>query len=365
MHILFITRKYPPVTGGMETFSWELTQRFPGGQKRILAYPQRKQWHIIWVLPLLFVRALFSLRDITHIHLGDLVLAPLAILLRLLGKRPIIATVHGLELTYHNRILRALINASLHSITHFVAVSTYTRDLLVARGIHPEHITIITHGVDIPATIDNTQARQRIYELVAQHTTTQSIHTHSDTLFMLTTGRHVRRKGFVWFIETVLPQLRQLNYIYLITSSGPDTNAIQAAIERQHLQDRVVLLGTVSTTDLSALYSGCDLFIMPNIPVANDAEGFGFVAIEAAAHGAAVIASDIEGIPSAIEHGRNGILLEPMNATVYARTINELAASPQQRQALGTSAREYIAQHRTWKHAVEQYLQLFQNIHRL
>jgi hypothetical protein len=49
---------------------------------------------------------------------------------------------------------------------------------------------------------------------------------------------------------------------------------------------------------------------MPNIRVPGDAEGFGLVALEAVVCGTAVLAADLEGITEAIQHGKNGLLVD-------------------------------------------------------
>ncbi len=41
------------------------------------------------------------------------------------------------------------------------------------------------------------------------------------------------------------------------------------------------MLGRVSEEALGSLYRGADLFVMPNVPVPGDIEGFGVVMLEA------------------------------------------------------------------------------------
>jgi glycosyltransferase involved in cell wall biosynthesis len=50
------------------------------------------------------------------------------------------------------------------------------------------------------------------------------------------------------------------------------------------------LLGKVSDLDKKILYNTADVFVMPNIKVEGDIEGFGIVAIEASSVGLPVIA---------------------------------------------------------------------------
>ncbi|MDR1601380.1 MAG: glycosyltransferase [Tannerella sp.] len=68
-----------------------------------------------------------------------------------------------------------------------------------------------------------------------------------------------------------------------------------------------------------------DAFLMPNIPVEGDMEGFGLVCLEASACGTLVFAADIDGIPDAVRNGKNGFLLPP--ACRIRREYRPLAAN--------------------------------------
>lgn len=348
MKTLFVTRKYPPQHGGMETFSWELTNRFPT-QKKVIKISQRTQRQILWILPLLCVRTLFNIHSSSVIHLGDLVLAPIARVTRLFTKKPIVVTVHALELTYKRQLLKTAIDSSLSAIDHFVAVSDYTRGLLMDRGVPADKITVIPHGVDIPE-FDRTESRT-VAEDVAD--------ASANTLILLSVGRLQRRKGVAWFLESVIPLLHGLDFRYVVTSTGPEYKRLQHFITQHGLEEQVKLVGKVDSETLHHLYAGADIFVMPNIPVENDAEGFGFVAIEAAAYGLPVLASRLEGITSAIADGENGLLITPKHAEGYADNILEWARDEKQRKAFGKRTRRYTKNHSGWSEPVDAYQKLF------
>ena len=70
------------------------------------------------------------------------------------------------------------------------------------------------------------------------------------------------------------------------------TPAVRDAVGRHGLAERVRILGRVGEELLATLYSGADLFVMPNIPVPGDMEGFGVVMLEAGLNGLPVLAAD-------------------------------------------------------------------------
>jgi phosphatidylinositol alpha-1,6-mannosyltransferase len=129
--------------------------------------------------------------------------------------------------------------------------------------------------------------------------------TGNDDLLLCSVGRQVKRKGHAWFIQHVMPKLAG-NVHLVLGGKGPETATIAQAAKESALEARIHVLGLVPEEDLAGLYSACDLFVMPNIPVAGDKEGFGVVMLEAGLCGMPSIASRIEGIADVIRTARTG-----------------------------------------------------------
>ena len=88
--------------------------------------------------------------------------------------------------------------------------------------------------------------------------------------------------------------------------------------------DRVRRLGRISEEELIELYRRGQLFIMPNIVVPGDMEGFGIVMLEAGACGLPNLAADLEGIRDVIEDGVNGWFAPSEDANAFAARIEAL-----------------------------------------
>jgi glycosyltransferase involved in cell wall biosynthesis len=101
------------------------------------------------------------------------------------------------------------------------------------------------------------------------------------------------------------------------------------------------------------------MFVMPNIPVVNDVEGFGLVALEAASCGTMVVASQLEGIQDAIIDGKNGTLVPSTDAAKYVEVITQELAKPRlTRQAI----RDYTLANFSWTKAADQYAAIMQRL---
>ena len=172
------------------------------------------------------------------------------------------------------------------------------------------------------------------------------------TRILLTVGRLVPRKGVKWFVEHVMAKLPE-NVVYAIAGTGPDEQAIRDSIRAiGSAGTRVRLLGRVDDETRTALYTGADIFVMPNLPVGGDMEGFGLVALEAATAGALVVASDLEGIRDAVLEDETGVLCPSGDAECFVARITTLLGDDAERarlaQQYATNARASFATDRMW-----------------
>ena len=172
---------------------------------------------------------------------------------------------------------------------------------------------------------------------------------------MVTVGRQVRRKGFAWFIENVMPKLPDRVVLWL-AGDGPERENIEAAIERADVQQRVRCLGKVSEEELVELYRRGKLFVMPNIVVPGDMEGFGIVMLEAGACGLPTLAADLEGIRDVIDEGVNGWFAPTEDAKAFAARIQSLLDDPDGLREASERTAEYVTTTFRWDSTAERYL---------
>ncbi len=111
LKVLFITRKWPPAVGGMETYSLELSKELskicdlnirtlPGRPDGTPAYSSVARF---FVLSSMFFIAIRRRSEI--IHIGDLVLWPLGLVAQIFQPSArLIITAYGLDIVYGSRV---------------------------------------------------------------------------------------------------------------------------------------------------------------------------------------------------------------------------------------------------------------------
>jgi len=317
LRILFITRNYPPKVGGLEEYSYNLIREFGahGSTHKITLSKSIK--HLIWFLPYSFFRALYLIvrYSVQSVHLCDGLLSPVGLLLKLLTGAKITITIHGLDITYDNPFYQVFIPWCITRLDGVVCVSRSTRDECIRRGIPPSNCTVIPNGIrpdQLYLQQPKNELRRRLENLFGLSLDNRKV--------LFTIGHLVKRKGVAWFIQKVMPSLRE-EYLYLIAGDGPERNGIKQAIEHHCLENSVILIGEVTDQVRNILYNVSDIFIMPNITIPNDVEGFGIVAIEAGSCGLPVVASNIQGIRDAVIDRRTGFLIKEGDAEGFVGKI--------------------------------------------
>jgi phosphatidyl-myo-inositol dimannoside synthase len=351
--LLFISRTFPPVVGGIERQNAEIAHALAAiCDVRVIAN-RRGKYLLPLFLPWATLQALLLLPHYDAVLLGDGVLGITGFILKLLTRKPVFCIVHGLDLTYTSRVYQRLwVQTFLPRLDRLIAVGNATLAEGVRRGIPAARIVYLPNGVTPPPR--RNCSRDGLAALIGRT---------PRRMVLLTLGRLVKRKGVAWFVENVVPLLDN-DITYVVAGAGPEHAHIAAAIRTHGLEDQVVLVGSVTDADKELLFCTADIFIQPNIPVSGDMEGFGLVVLEAAARELVVIASRLEGLADAITDGVNGYLVEPGNAREYCTRISALLADRDSMKTFARSASNHTINNHAWSLIAERYLDVINQAHK-
>jgi len=381
--VLFISYKYPPTIGGMQKQSYELINEFnKNTTAHSIVWNQSGSLIIffaslLWKVPI----TLINNRNIGLIHCNDGVCALLVSWLLAAPKFKLAVTYHGLDLIFPSIIYQKFLLGLIKKFDLIITVSDATRQACLDRGFDPQKTYTILNGVESEIEVNNSKV------LDSDKCFLDNLNKANKKV-LVSIGRPVKRKGFTWFIEEVLPKLSS-NYVFILIGPYPSYNRLLERLIKyfpNKLQQQINLLFGRSTeheklielsyrythkfiwktkwdhnTKLYALQKA-NLFIMPNQKVNGDMEGFGLVALEANICGKYVCASNLEGITSAIKSNVNGNLVPFNDPVAWKESIELLTSNNSANSKSGIQARQYAKQTYSWKKMAQEYSNLFARV---
>lgn len=370
MRILYVSHSHPPEgaildnVGGMQRVSQQLIRELE--QKESVAV-FKETINVSGKGKIIAKAAFFlfkELMEIPHkvqengidiILFSSMVTASLAYFLRSRISIPMVTINHGRDVTLPVDIYQWFIPKVFKRLDGVISVSQATREECIKRGMAPEKGVALPNGFDLNrlGRFPNKQdSRNRLQ---------QNFNVPLEGKFMLlTVGRKVKRKGHEWFIREVMPRLSE-QVVYVTVGDGPEYNSIREASEDMPYSDRIFLLGRQPDEVLKQAYAAADLFIMPNVPVEGDMEGFGIVLLEANMARTPVVAADLEGIKDVITQGENGYRVPTLDAEQFADTVRAMLSDGDLKN-LSKKTRSYVQKQFNWNYVADQYVKYLQAV---
>ena len=346
-----ITRKHPPSVGGMQQLSWHIVRQVRAGLPTVVVKWRRGNWGLPLFLPWAALRLALALLAgrVRAVHLGDPVLAALAVLARWRGV-PVAVTVHGLDISYPNRLYQAYLDRFFWGrMQAYVCISSHVEAMVAARGVPRPLIHRVPVGAPEPPAPDPAALPAA---------------AAGASPLLCSVGRLVERKGIAWFVDQVLPAWlpRHPEAAFVIGGEGPARERIEAAITRHALSHQVHLLGAIDERSKWALLAASDLVVMPNRPVPDDVEGFGLAVLEAGVAGSYVLAADLEGLRDAVLPGCNGEHVPSGDVAAWLARLDALCADRPALASRGASARGVVARAFGWDVIGQQYRRILEQL---
>ena len=377
VRLLYVSQSFPPArrplanVGGMQRVAVELYQALaqqPDIDLDAIVLRSSWRWHHVVGLGWLFttyrqIRRKAECGEIDAVLFSSMVPAALAtVLRRTLEPRgiPMAAIAHGRDVTQPGPYQLLLVRRILAALDAVLPVSRATGAECVKRGFPAHKLRVIPNGVDTGRFVPRTDLGTRRRAL-ADALGDAAPALPDEALLLCSVGRQVPRKGFAWFVEEVMPLLPP-DVHYWLAGAGPEADAITDAAQRQGVASRVHLLGRISDDALTTLYRGADLFVMPNVPIPGDIEGFGIVMLEAGLSGLPAIASRLEGIQDVITEDENGLLLESGNAWAFSEAIMAYYHDRPALDAASQRAARHTAETFGWAAVADRYVKTMRGL---
>jgi glycosyltransferase involved in cell wall biosynthesis len=253
---------------------------------------------------------------------------------RAAGVPGVVNTVHGLYASPEDPLARKTVVYALERAVSMCSGAELVQnpeDLQVLRrlGVPSRKLVLLGNGIDLqrfrPEAKDEIRQKARA-----------NLGVDGDAVVVGMVGRLVWGKGFRELFLAA-ERLRDTHpEVVFVVVGGADPDKADAIsppeLAAAGRRGRIVFAG--ERDGMESVYPAFDVFVLPSYR-----EGFPRSAMEAAASGLPVIATDIRGCRQVVAAGETGFLVPLHDSAALARALEELVVDPALRQRMGTAGR--------------------------
>jgi phosphatidylinositol alpha-1,6-mannosyltransferase len=292
---------------------------------------------------------LHSQKKFDYVIIGNLYSDPeiFSILSRLLRIRVGII-VYGMEFNINANILTKLKRwISLKMVNNVFYISEFTGKIIRNMGVSKNKMFLAHPGISksfIKKALEDSKNYKR----------------RSTQPTLLTLSRLIERKGIdntiraVDIVRKTIPKIR-----YIIAGTGPYKRYLKRLVHDLDLENHVEFTGYVPEIMKEKYFLESDLFIMPSRELKNgDVEGFGIVFLEANVYKIPVIGGHSGGVPDAVKHNINGLLVDPDSITEIAGSIILLLQDQNLASTLGKQGYKRVLDKFLWEKTVRSFVKV-------
>jgi phosphatidyl-myo-inositol dimannoside synthase len=239
-----------------------------------------------------------------------------------------IVCTHGIEVW---EPLASSRRNALRRATLVLSPSRATSDHLISvQGVAPERIRVLPWALDPDfATKASGASRAALPATFPQGRVILSVGR------WLATERYKGMDTLILAMPRLLLRWPELQLV--IVGSGDDRGWLDHIARDTGVQRHVHFVTDISYAELSACYEAAEIFALPS-----RGEGFGFVYLEAMAHGKPVIGGAHGGAPEVIQDGVTGYVVQHGDPVQLATSIDTLLSNPENARRMGEAGRQRV-----------------------
>jgi len=244
--------------------------------------------------------------------------------------------------------LKIITKRAVQKADKIIAISQSTKkDLLRHYHLPPEKIATIYSGYN-----------RDLFEPAPQKVISKALKKyHINRPYLIYVGTLQKRKNLPRLISAfaILKEKHQIPHqLVIVGKKGWLFQDIFQRVKKLKISPEVVFCGFVPDSELPALLSGADLFVLPSLY-----EGFGFPVLEAAACATPVVVSGVSSLPEVV--GNAGILVNPMKVGDISQGIYQVISNSALKTQLSQKAR-LQANKFSWEKSARQTLKVFEEV---
>ncbi len=221
--------------------------------------------------------------DIVHAH--DWMTYPAGIAVSQTSGKPLVVHVHSTEFDrsgeHVNQIIYDIERLGMHQATKVIAVSNYTKNLVVRHySVPPEKVEVVHNAVEF-----NNDGASSPAHLINK--------AHKTVLFL---GRITMQKGPEYFLAAAKKVLEVIKDVrFIMAGNGDMMHRIIELAANLGIGNKVFFTGFLNGQEVNAAYQMADLYVMPSV-----SEPFGIAPLEAMRHNVPVLISKQSGVAETV-----------------------------------------------------------------
>lgn len=251
-----------------------------------------------------FIRAREAAIVHTHGYRSDIV----GLIAARLSGRPVVATIHGfVPIDSRLRLYEQCDRFALRFFDRVLPVSDQIRQSLSQSGVRRDRMTTIRNSV-VSGGDGRGNGPAGSLRLIK----------HDGDFLIGIVGRLSPEKNIPGFLEVARELSGKYDHLrFVVVGDGPDRECLEGLTMRLGLDGKVRFTGFVE--EMEGVYSSLDMLV-----IASSTEGIPLTVLEAMKQGIPVVSTRVGGIPEVIDHGVDGLMVEPGDTGGLCRAVETL-----------------------------------------
>ncbi|MFO7618161.1 MAG: glycosyltransferase family 4 protein [Thermoplasmata archaeon] len=217
---------------------------------------------------------------------------------------------------------------SLRRCPNYITMSNWMKGQVQAEFPFIKHMNVIYNGTD-PSVFKPRD---------------EKVLKDVDSPIVLFTSRMTAVKGANYLIDAIPLVLKEHKDVHFAFVGAGDKEPYKDILKKNGVGEKHYSFhGYLDYEQLPAMYSQAFCYMLPTLY-----ENFPIRMLEAMSSGSPVIASNICGIPEAVNSGRNGILVKPKDHKAIAHALIQMLSDEKKTKFMGQQAREDVKAKFTW-----------------
>jgi len=291
--------------------------------------------------------------DLIHSHSFIAIHTNAAALLSKLKKNPFVLTIHSFgenPSNFYSDMFTKVYNSSIGKITlkfadKVIVLSSEAKVYFLQLGVDEEKIRIVPNGIDY----------KRFANFHPKVNFKQRYSINGKVVLFVSNLQ--QRKGAQYLLKAAPQILREVpNTSFVIVGDGPYRKYLEDLSNRLHIKNKVIFTGSLSDQELLEAYHIADVFVLPSA-----FEGLPTVILEAMASGVPIVATKVGGIPSIVQDGITGFLINYGDTKQIAEAVINILSDESLAQKMGENGKR-ISKNYDWQIICKKIEDVYQEV---